>query len=775
MSIEIENIFKARAQSTCAFLNTGGQGCYIPAYQRPYSWDQDNVERLFEDAIHGMALLLKRRTTITFLGTIIAIHDTKYRTVQPLFKAEVAPRVMSIIDGQQRICTFAMTNMVFHDQIRRLARRFSKAKDAHFVWLFEQAQQLLPAVKDTFVLDMHTGEGNYRYYPRVIRAYADAWSRRKSQANYTSPVAQLIWEYFEYQENEETKAFRYDPKNSSGNPLESHQTVVKIFQIVQRKLGQVTGSKAGDADFPDILGIIQSDPFIDAIWGFDLPDEVKTYITDETQDRLYEPYCQLFRLIVFAKYMNDRMAFTVVTTESEDDAFDMFEALNTTGEPLTAYETFKPKVIEAESLDKFEQSPSIDSIRQIEEYLERFRKAEEKQKATSEMLVPFALAETGDKIQKRLNDQRRYLRDEYEKLPDIDEKREFVRRVSSIAQFMQHGWDIEKGKTPTFHPLDVEDADAIVGFEALRDLNHHITIAPLSRFFGRALEATGDSERAKRTAEFVEAIKATVAFSMLWRGAFGGTENIDSHYRDIMRQGIEAKKVPPLAKRPKLGTGAVSIANYKKALRHYLQDKGKLKTKEDWVKAAGRTPIYDRSRAVARFLVFSASDDAIADDVSPGLIKRGRRGIASMMTADRWHDGDYYTVEHVAPQTPATGWESEIYKDRDVVHCLGNLILLPAEENSVLGSRPWPHKRLMYRLLSASDETVFGSAKAECQKNGLTLSKKTDEVLSKSGYLGMCKSLAERPDNWDKAFIAARSQRIAELAWDRIAPWLDLS
>ena len=111
------------------------------------------------------------------------------------------------------------------------------------------------------------------------------------------------------------------------------------------------------------------------------------------------------------------MAFTIVTTKSEDDAFDMFEALNTTGEPLTAFETLKPRIIEAETLARYEHSASHQHIKAVEEYLDKFKKAEEKQTATSELLVPFALAETGHKLQKRLSEQRRYLRDEYDTLP----------------------------------------------------------------------------------------------------------------------------------------------------------------------------------------------------------------------------------------------------------------------------------------------------------------------------------------------------------------------
>jgi len=261
----------------------------------------------------------------------------------------------------------------------------------------------------------------------------------------------------------------------------------------------------------------------------------------------------------------------------------------------------------------------------------------------------------------------------------------------------------------------------------------------------------------------------------LWRGAFGGTENIDGHYRDILRLGISAERIPPLAFRPKAGTGAVSLSNYKKALRHYLQDKGNIGGKADWVKSAGRIPIYKHSKDVARFMLFCASDDAVPDQSAPGLIKQGRPDVAPMMNLKRWYNEDYFTVEHIAPQNHEIGWDTAIYDDPDTIHRLGNLLLLPQDENSVAGNRSWDHKRLLYTLLSASDDSEFDAAKEACKKVGLNFGKKAEEVLEKSSYLGMCKSVTEMSEKWNTDFIEKRSKRIAELAWKRLAPWLDLT
>ena len=107
---------------------------------------------------------------------------------------------------------------------------------------------------------------------------------------------------------------------------------------------------------------------------------------------------------------------------NEDYAFDMFESLNTTGEPLTAFETFKPKVIERIGLSQYEKSTSREFMKPVENYLEKFRKAQERQNGTSQLLLPFALAETGEKLSKRHSDQRRYLRDQYDKLQSLGRK-----------------------------------------------------------------------------------------------------------------------------------------------------------------------------------------------------------------------------------------------------------------------------------------------------------------------------------------------------------------
>jgi hypothetical protein len=782
MSVQIDNIFTASAKSVWEFLIEPGQGCYIPAYQRHYSWDKDNIDRLLEDVKSGVSQVLDRseadrHDNISFLGTVIAIHDSSLRTVKPIYRTEVASKVMTIIDGQQRICTLVMLNIALHDAIRKIRDRIPRVnQDENLEWLADFSSQILVDLENTILIDRQSGDPRFRFYPRVIRSISDAWSRKQGQARYTSPIARLIWEYIDLIKTDggNRKQFKYDPRNDSNERLSDHQALVDAFRFIQNSIKQI-GQKSVSTEAADPVGMAKNDTFWLSLFKYPLPDFVKSYVETKSDDRLHGEIVALLRLAAFSRYLNYRVALTIVTTSNEDDAFDMFEALNTTGEPLTAFETFKPKVIDTEGQENYENSPSMKFIDQIEDYLKRFKKADEKQKATTSMLIPFALSETGHKIQKKLTDQRRYLRDEYERtLTDATQKREFVKSLAQLAIFMRLAWDVEKAQPVLKSQVVVDDEEALVGLSSLQKLKHSITIAPLLRFYKNALDAEDDTERTKRTEEFTAALKATVAFSMFWRGAMGGTENIDSHYREIMKNGIKIKdkQIPPLARR--VPGAFLSLENYKQMLREVLASKGRIGDKESWVKIASQTPIYEHSKDVARFLLFAACDDSVPDPSDSGLLMRGRRGIAPMLTLGTWENETVLSVEHIAPQSKSAGWDQAIYGDaeQEYVHRLGNLTLLPRVENGMVGNKSWIHKKKIYEMLASESQDKLDQTKAEAKKIGFKLSTSAEEILKNAKYLGLCKAIAEQTPEWSQAFIEKRSIRLCELAWDRLSPWL---
>ena len=796
MAANIQTIFHTEVRNIGDFLITPGQGCYIPPYQRSYAWGKEDITRLFEDILIGINQAKESKDKVTFLGTIIAIHDTDYTTMNPVIRSEVPPRVMTIIDGQQRIGTIAMLSIALHNSIY-LAQSTLKAclgtkeKEVgeHFSWIIKNSGVLLSVLRSSYATDVIEGEGDCRYYPCIIRAYKDTWSSKRETAEYNSPVARLIRNYIAHESANNVAKFKFQHE---AEKEKGWKIVERAFSEVQKNCGLIESDNTQKVfgeriNIEEILNDkkLLNDGFWNEIIGYNPPDEIRNYILqghNQAQNRkektAYDCVCRLFRLIVFAFYLHRCVATVIVTMTSEEDAFDMFESLNSTGQPLTAFETFQPKIIEWEELRNYASSPSCKSINRIKEYLDSFSIPETKQKETAEMLVSFALLETGERLAKKLNAQRRYLRKEFHTVTENEDGggsggRNFVQSMADTAIFMQRAWagdaksnvssvldlssylqNSRKDKKDQKKILrEVEESESIFGLRALHELKHQITIAPLVRFFQCALHETAGDNKIVAIEQFHQSVRATAAFSFLWRGALGGTSGIDDVYRTIMQHGYDD---PPLARRPERGAEDPCVQRYKRTLTSLLE-KEDIKQKDKWVQKASLVPIYRHSRPVARFLLFCAMDGAAKFLGSKGGIKRGKQDAYPLLKIEHWDDDKYLTLEHVAPQNPSANSDwlkdiyQDIYQDKNVtINLLGNLTLLPMVENSEIKDTRWEEKLERYKSLS---NPMQGSGSTK--------------------YLKFCSDIVAY-DSWSCEIIKSRSKNLAELAWDRLAPWLDL-
>lgn len=74
------------------FIKTGERNKFvIPDYQRPYSWEEEQVETLFNDIWNFTIENIGRKDSSYFLGSIVSFVNTDGEN--------------EIIDGQQRITT----------------------------------------------------------------------------------------------------------------------------------------------------------------------------------------------------------------------------------------------------------------------------------------------------------------------------------------------------------------------------------------------------------------------------------------------------------------------------------------------------------------------------------------------------------------------------------------------------------------------------------------------------------------------------------------------
>lgn len=779
MTLDVENVFKANTTSAHLLLAQGGYGLYVPAYQRPYSWGKKEVQRLFEDACHGVAQVLTYPDSLTFIGSIILIRDTKHETINPIVKGHVPAGVLLVIDGQQRLTTLLLVNALLHHEIRHRHSLFQKKYGGELVdWLSERVAQVGARLRATFEHDTNVGEPTdiFRFYPKMIRAFVDRWSWQQSKAAYESPVAQLLHDYIRhYHSNPGNSKFVFKKED------QRFRVISNAVKEIQRHLKEIiegpqhTSDEDEDAEdrleLPTRERLVASFEYLQQFMNAEFSPVIRERLasSEEGESTAFQ---ELFRLLLFAQYMLDRVALTSVIATSEDYAFDVFESLNTTGTPLTAVETFKPRVISGEGLAHWERSPLYGLFKKVDEFLEPYEKPDDKQSATNRLLVAFALYENGHKLSRHLSEQRRYLRDRYQDCSSSDErKQEFIAGLADVASYIQCAWDPKRnayddlGKIAGsaeggYHQRHV----AAICLDVLRQSNHDITIAPLAAFYSGIGKANTNQERLDATRSFEEALVAIVSFFALWRSSREGTKQIDSRYRQLMSGSLSrnARKGSPQ-----------DVSMLKAKLRSFLEEAPGvgIRSRTDWLRFLRQTPHYKNlSDALVRFLLFLAANDTVPDENAPGLVKVGTRGVLPLLSWERWKQQT--TIEHITPQSRGSaGYSGAIYDELRHVHGLGNLTLLPSLVNSSLGKKSWEAKRTIYAALSGKTESeVSSSLASHTDEKGNRLSDRAKEIVKEAGFLPHVAALAKLDvPEITVDFIERRTERIGLIAWSWLA------
>lgn len=530
-------------------------------------------------------------------------------------------------------------------------------------------------------------------------------------------------------------------------------------------------------DLPSLSALAKGIEFQRALFNHELDTQLCEMLQDLDEKDVSE--AQLARLVMFGAYALNRIALTVVQGKDEDYAFTIFESLNTTGEPLTAFETFLPRVVMAENIAEYQGSEAHSQMKAIQLYLSRFGAGDALQKATKELLVSFALAETGKKLSKRLPDQRAYMKDTFDTYKDDPSGRNaYLRHLSATATFIGMAWDPKSGsRTLKDLPTAALTDSVRLCLEFLCALNHSIAIAPLVRFYSDAIFADAGEQEA-RVKDFESAIKAVTAFTVLWRSSRRGTGNIDSEYRGVMLGDNNLTSMGPLARSKSSANTTdkdpvVDVNALKSELSARLshQDHGGIIDLATFLKSARSLPLYTASRPLTRFLLLAAYHDTIEDAEKPGLIKAGKAGAAPCFTSEGWENEAHLTIEHIAPRQPSGGWSERFYADKETVHKLGNLVLAPLAANASLSSRPWKEKRILYAALGAASED---DAKSILTESGLSFNQSTEELASMSRYMPHLSALGQRVEDWDPDFIEERAEILLRLVYSRLSEWLGL-
>ena len=785
---KIGTLFEAYSGSLEETMNCheGKAGFKVPEYQRNYNWDHGNIKRLLEDCLSRFATFcittgpLEKSESYVFLGTTILV-----RVSNPPDEGFDGTSLI-VVDGQQRITTLSLICCALIELIRDHREELDTLEEKTKSWLNEEIEHQLE-ILFTCVSGRLIRRNRPKPYPRIIRQN-DSRSYDASKADYMSPIAIFLHEFATHYSQEDGP---FAPDWEKNN--EASQSLQKNYEYIQKQINYLykgtESSLTSDAEyefvrkahFPDGPARVLFDKLAESFPNDDKDRAKNKACSDISKSQQSEG---LVRLILFASYLTKNVVLTRVETRSEDYAFDIFDALNTTGEPLTALEAFKPQVVHFENnARRAGWSGPISKIDfdELEKYIiEKSKSAKSKsaqassrQKLTKEILITFALYHDGTKLPAGLSNQRKYLKGRFSRLTSEEMKRNFVKSIYQIAEYQRYCWDtdgIEKLKLPaTDITLDeLESVKFCLAFIA--STNTQLTIPILARYWNDADDS--------RQQDFAKAVKALAAFLALRRSATGDTRGIDDDFRSLMQDSPKAGG-DPLCLGADHSNQLISVEDFKKELqRRLVSPRVGIADKDAWVKLASTKPLARRARHLCRFLIFAASHRADIDRANPGtLTQNDRRSDNNYLRYADWSDTTYQTIEHVAPDNPPDDypdeWES-VYRQLDTRDLVGNIVLLPSKINSSLGNSTWDKKRTCYNTLASETKTDFDTIVDEAVKQGTIgdkAGKKLKATWRDSPRLKMLDSV-KSVKNWDKEFIERRTENILRLAWGTISPWL---
>ena len=769
---KVENLFEARASNLLetTMLYDGRVGFAIPEYQRQYDWSEENINRLFHDALNGFQRLTQSTgaSAFTFLGTLILVEESTK-------EEDFSGVSVAIVDGQQRLTTLILFACALCEALRRHYSEidFSTIDSEIAKWLKGEIEERLFALYRCAIGSLNVTPTRTFPFPRVVRRN-DVRAKSKANSEYRSAVGKFLEGFAKYFDSEDIE---YVPPG-----MGSGMDAVKLannFQLVRKLVENLNIAEWYEDTECEQFEIrmakySQCRALFERVSDFIKDDDDKNRAIDNIikTSALHD----LIRTLMFSAYFCNCVVLTRVTTEDEAAAFDIFDALNTTGEPLTALETLKPRVINFENnTSGYAGSESEISFEIIKENIdERYTDTSRKQAETKELVVTFALYLEGQKLSKDLAAQRNFLRKSYDAAAKngMEPARKFVNALAETAQFRKFYWENtgieELGR---FH--SAASLDGVQLFVSLiSDMKTSLALPILLRYWTPGLKNIGEER-------FIQVLKAVIAFLVIRRAATGSTAGIDSDFRSVMapKEGRGASRKFGLCTGTDHKNDVVLPSELKEVLKTLLKHKLKTLDKSRWIENVVANPLYEQSKDLARFMILAAGHQAIPSTIEPGTWTRvgvkASKHNNQFLNYKTWTDKTYATVEHIAPDSaPKSGWAQDLYRNNILRHSIGNLILLPSKENSAIGNDSWPRKKKFYLALTEKFDEGQNKRIEEARSAGISFPKSTIELLQKGERLPLLDPLRE-VEEWNSEVVQRRGKNIAELCWDVVWPWLN--
>ena len=764
MTLQAKDLFEAQTSNVWeTFMSHNSAAGYkIPEYQRDYTWTTDNINRLLEDCLNGFSRLSQANDQgFTFLGSIILTTGGREATFDGVS--------LFVIDGQQRLTSLILATCALFELITTHREDLKNANKKIHDWIKLEYELQLVSLRQCALGQIQRLDRDV-YFPRLVRA-ADHRGSTPAESEYRSPLARFLVDFEKYSSN---TLSTFPP---TALPSEAGTHLLAMYSLIKERMVDYIYEDAPADDGPlDVMVVDRTHfnrPGYTSLWRrLEAP-------TQREQDRktallAKEDSCEgLVRLLLFSSYFMQRVVLTRVESQDEEYAFDMFDSLNTTGDPLTALETCKPLVVAFENADGtgYSGSDSQESWETLDGILQTSYPAPSKRQDESKrLLTSFALYLEGHKLPLDASSQRYYLRDKFRRAAraDAETARGFVRALKDLAEFRAQYWETQAIDGLGVSALGAADSDRLrLCLRFIADMKTTLAIPVLARYWTEF----GDSDHSRA---FLRAAMAVAAFLALRRASTGSTAGIDADFRRLMKDRPPSGG-DPLSKGRLLGNELMPVDALQQELRRLLKQEGIELTRMDtWLNRAAEVEAGLRSpQPLNRFLLFAAHHNARCTKVQPGLLTKDDAvpgSDVSFLTHQHWMQPEYGTVEHVAPRSErGIGWDADIYRRQSTKHLLGNLVLLPEKENQAIGNAPWAKKKAFYSALASSDRSEREAFLQEADKKGYGFGRKTENLLRGQERLHMLDPIVEVPE-WTETLVPRTNAEHPELGLGRALP-----
>ena len=766
--MDLHKEYDSYGESIQEFFREEGVGFFVPLYQREYTWEGDNIDQLFEDLIHGVGELVEGKNPITFLGTAILTRlNDRRRTVFEGQERAQPTAVELVIDGQQRISTLALISIQLTEKLKFLINKLPY--EVQYTDFHHSVKSVIEKLRKLHTVNLERGSPQYK--PIIIREHDERWTYDGEDDKYKSPVARYIAHYIRYKDA--------NSAISELSQLSGSERVRRNVNLIDWWIDSICdahipdSSKCGQYPVGEKIATESLHEFI-----FNFPDSgIIDIVKSEETDKHNNNYIctAIYQANLLVQYLLRRCGINRLQPSQEEWGFDMFQALNATGTPLTVIETFLPKVmqVERDCGNEWSDTPSSGYMDDVQDFLGETSTNEQKNKRTNELISTFALCHGGERLANKFSEQRRWLTGNYDsELLNLEEKRNLLEKLSKVANFFINGWYMESPTKP-FHINGLEDhthgelASLLVKY--LKDANSRLSAPILARFYSDALSNNCSFD------DFVEVTKVCAAFFTLWRST-NSTSGLDDIYRKFFQGSGSPIKVE--AHNWNSHPGRISVDRLKEYFLNTLKNNG-IADKQQWISASEQLLLFTENRTICRFILFVAGHDQEADESRPGLTEQGRPGTCPLLKRSVWDSLDYKSVEHIAPKiTPGSGqnWDTKIY-ELNLVHQIGNLMLLPVELNTMVDNKDWSVKYLYYCHVGVRRQIELDGLTNSARNNGIVLSKKAIKKLSNANHkcaVSPILKVGETGGVWNAEIIQKRSLQLQELAFDMLFSWLKI-